>query len=149
MENKFSLDAIWAYFINHGGAHYHSEASAQCVEKRPYAIEFKMEANLSSEFSELIRQAARCNRYGSDLIYDINNVNDAMETWEGERKLFVFGFRRDGVDGNSFVLSRINNECKSIYDIHKLYFAIYFMEVVKYREYNMDFHKVITDGYYL
>lgn len=147
MENRFTLEAIREYFGNRG-ANYHSEASAQCVEKRPYAMEFKMDSNLSSEFSELIRQAARCNRYGSDLIYDINNVNDAMETWTGEKKLFVFGFRRDGVDGNSFVLSRVNNECENIHNIHKLYFAIYFMEVKEDEGYK-GFYKVVTDGYYL
>ena len=148
MENRFSLEDIRNYFVNHG-ANYHSETSAQCVEKRPYGMEFRMDANLSSEFSELIKQAGRCNRYASDLIYDINNVNESLETWTGEKTLFVFGFRRDGVDGNSFVLSRVNNECKEIYNIHKLYFAIYFMEVKEYKEYNMDFHKVVTDGYYL
>lgn len=143
MENRFTLKEIREYFGKRG-SHYHSETSAQLLD-----YSHRIEANLSGEFSELIRQAARCNRYGSDLIYDINNINDAMETWTGEKTLFIFGFRRDGVDGNSFVLSRVNIECKNISDIHKLYFAIYFMEVVEYMEYNMDFYKIVTDGYYL
>lgn len=146
METRFSLEDIRNYFGKRG-SHYHSEASAQCVEKSPYSSEFHLNVNLSSEFSELIRQAARCNRYGSDLIYDINNVNDAMETWTGEKTLFVFGFRRDGVDGNSFVLSRMNNE-RDLFDVYKLYFAIYFMEIKRDDEYN-SFYKVVTDGYYL
>jgi len=146
-ENKFSLETIRDYFIGRG-VNYRSENSAQCVEKRPYGMEFRMDANLSSEFTELIRQAARCNRYASDIIYDIGNVNDALETWTGEKTLFVFGFRRDGVDGNFFVLSRVNSECKNIYDIHKLYFAIYFMEFKKDSEYD-SFYNVETNGYYL
>lgn len=147
METRFNLQDIRDYFGKRG-SHYHSEASAQFVWEYPYGNEGSLETNLSSEFSELIRQAARCNRYGSDLIYDINNVNNTMETWTGEKTLFVFGFRRDGVDGNSFVLSRVNNECKNIYDIHKLYFALYFMEVKEDEGYT-DFYKVVTDGYYL
>ena len=147
MENRFNLEAIREYFGSRG-AHYHSEASAQCIEKCPYSADKRMEVNLFSEFTELIKQAARCNRYASDLIYDINSVNDAMETWTGEKTLFAFGFRRDGVDGNSFVLSRVNNECKNIYDIHKLYFAIYFIEVKEDKDY-FSFYKVETNGYYL
>lgn len=147
METRFTLEDIREYFGSRG-ANYHSETSAQCIQKYGSWTEKRMETNLSSEFSELIRQAARCNRYGSDLIYDINNVNDAMETWTGEKTLFVFGFRRDGVDGNSFVLSRVNNECKEIYNIHNLYFAIYFVEVKEDEGYT-DFYKVVTDGYYL
>jgi len=147
METRFTLEAIREYFGKRG-SHYHAEASAQCVEKRPYSGEKRMEVNLSSEFSELIRQAARCNRYSSDIIYDIGNVNDAMEKWTGKKTLFVMGFRRDGVDGNSFVLSRVNNECKEIYNIHNLYFAIFFMEVKEDEGYT-DFYKVVTDGYYL
>ena len=148
MENRISLEVVRGYFGTRRGANYHSEAPAQCVEKAPYSAEKKLDANLSSEFTELIRQAARCNRYASDLIYGIEDVNEKMETWTGEKTLFVFGFRRDGVDGNSFVLSRVNNECKSVYDLHKLYFAIYFMEVKEDEEYT-SFYKVETNGYYL
>lgn len=147
MENRFDLEAIRKYFKNRG-TNYHSEASAQFVRRYPYGSEGRLNANLSSEFTELIRQAARCNRYSSDIIYDIGSINDAMEVWTGEKKLFVFGFRRDGVDGNSFVLSRVNNECKEIYNIHNLYFAIYFVEVKEDEGYT-DFYKVVTDGYYL
>lgn len=148
MENRINLEAVRGYFGTRRRADFHSETSAQCVEKAPYSAEKKLDANLSSEFTELIRQAARCNRYASDLIYGIEDINEKMETWTGEKTLFVFGFRRDGVDGNSFVLSRVNNECKSVYDLHKLYFAIYFMEVKEDEEYT-SFYKVETNGYYL
>ena len=61
--------------------------------------------------------------------------------------MFVIGFRRDGTDGNSFVLSRVNGECSSIYGIHKLYFALYFVEVLE-DEYE-GFKKIVCNGYYL
>ena len=147
METRFTLQDIRDYFSKRG-SHYHSEAAGQCVENSPYSKEFHLNVNLSSEFTELIKQAARCNRYSSDILYDIGSVNDAMETWTGEKTLFVFGFRRDGVDGNSFVLSRVNNECKNIYNIHNLYFAIYFMEVKEDADYS-SFYEVETNGYYL
>lgn len=147
MEIRFTLENIRDYFGKRG-AHYHAEASAQRVENFPYSNDYHLNVNLSSEFSELIKQAARCNRYSSDILYDIGSVKDAMKTWTGEKTLFVFGFRRDGVDGNSFVLSRVNNECRDIYDIYKLYFAIYFMEVKEDVEYS-SFYKVETNGYYL
>lgn len=142
-----TLQDIQKYFGNRG-ANYHSETSAQFVRKYPYGNEGHLETNLSSEFSELIKQAARCNRFSSDVIYDIGSVNDALEVWTGEKRLFVFGFRRDGVDGNSFVLSRVNNKCKNIYDVYKLYFALYFMEIKEDEQYT-DFYKVETNGYYL
>lgn len=147
MEIRFTLEDIRKYF-NKRGTNYHSETSAQFVRKYPYGSDGHLDVNLSSEFTELIRQAARCNRYSSDIVYDIGNVNDAMEVWTGGKTLFVFGFRRDGVDGNSFVLSRVNNECKEIHNIHNLYFSIFFMEVKKDEGY-VDFYKVVTDGYYL
>lgn len=147
MEIRFTLQDIRDYFGKRG-AHYHAEESAQRVENFPYSNGYHLNVNLSSEFTELIKQAARCNRYSSDILYDIGSVNDAMETWTGEKTLFVFGFRRDGVDGNSFILSRVNNECRDIYDIYKLYFAIYFMEVKEDAEYS-SFYKVETNGYYL
>lgn len=147
METRFTLEDIHNYFDKRG-ANYHSEASAQCVEKYGSWTKKRMEVNLSSEFSELIRQATRCNRFSDDIIYGIENVKDAMETWTGEKRLFAFGFRRDGVDGNSFVLSRVNNECEKLYKIHDKYFAIYFVEVKEDEGYT-DFYKVVTDGYYL
>ena len=147
MENRFTLEDIRKYF-NNRGANYHSEASAQFLRNYPYGNEGRMDANLSDIFTELIKQAARCNRYSSDIIYDIGSINDAMEKWNGEKTLFVMGFRRDGVDGNSFVLSRVNNECEKLYKIHDKYFAIYFVEVKEDEGYT-DFYKVVCSGYYL
>ena len=73
--------------------------------------EGKLVGNMSSVFSVLITEAGKNEGYASDIIYDIRAVETAMETTENINNFepFIFGFRRYGVDGNSFVKSRIEN----------------------------------------
>lgn len=139
----FTISDIMKYLDGNPTA-YHSEASAQYYNG-------KLEANLSSEYTALIKEAARCNRYSNDLIYDIEAINHALETFDPDNDLPVFaiGFRKDGVDGNGFIMSSVSNDGRgSLYDIYKLYFAVYFVEI-KEDEGFPGFYKVETKGYHV
>lgn len=67
--------------------------------------------NISGIFSELIQAAGMgCENYASDLFYDLTAINNAIKSVE--EKVFYIGIRTNGVDGESFIRSRLNrNGC--------------------------------------
>lgn len=139
-----SIHEVKRYFNNHPEAY----RSISCGS---FYHGGKLDINLSSEYTQLIREAARCNRFASDVIYDINAMNRALETFNPENDLPIvaFGFRKDGVDGNSFIISRLNNEHGgNVNGCYKEYFAIYFMEVVEEEDWK-GYFKVETRGYHV
>ena len=70
--------------------------------------------NTNSIFTELIQAAGMgCEKYASDIIYDINAINQAIEA--NEEKVFYLGIRTMGVDGTTFMRSRLNNGACSDY----------------------------------
>jgi len=149
MKNYENIRDIMNYFGNNRPDFEH-EVTTQFVHGTG------LEANLSTEFSQLIKEAARCNCYNSDVIYDIQRIQSMMEAFKpgdypniGSRDddlpVIAMGFRKMGVDGNEFIMSRLNGEC---YNVYKEYFAIYFVEVKRHDEYN-DWWKVITKGYHV
>ena len=84
--------------------------------------------NLSSFYNRLIKDAARCNNYQSDVVYNIMELMDALKTFRDDTNLdpIWIGFRRDGVDGTNFVLSRAENGKDSPErNIRREYFALY------------------------
>ena len=88
-----------------------------------------LSVNISDFFTRLIRDAARCNSYSSDVYYDLCAIDKAIKEYRIGREftpIFV-GFRRHGVDGNSFILSRIEGDP---YAVHREYFALYSVMVV-------------------
>lgn len=78
--------------------------------------------NISGIFSELIQAAGTgCECYSSDLFYDLTAINNAIKSVE--EKVFYIGIRTYGVDGDSFIRSRLNRDSCS-YEPHcylKLY----------------------------
>lgn len=83
-----------------------------------------LSVNISDFFTQLIRDAARCNSYASDVYYDLCAIDRALKeyrTGQTFEPIFV-GFRRHGVDGNSFILCRIG---ENQYNAHQEYFALY------------------------
>lgn len=90
-----------------------------------YDHEYHMEINLSSQYSFLIKRAAEfCEYFASDLLIDINSMEEKMgkiEEYEEENGQLVtwFGFREMGVDHDNFIESRgIDNKgYKAIYVI--------------------------------
>lgn len=101
-----------------------------------------IDINLSSAFTTMIKEAARCNRYSSDVIYDIQAINNRLETFnynnENSYEPIVIAFRKDGVDGNGFILSRVSDaSANAQYSIHfpKDYFSMFSLEFVKDDDY--------------
>lgn len=64
--------------------------------------------NNSSILTRLIQEAGRyCDRFASDLFIDWKGVEKWIEN-PTERKVWMFGFRRDGVDHDRYVLTEHN-----------------------------------------
>lgn len=89
--------------------------------------------NLSDLFTALIRDAARCNSYSSDVYYDLCTIEREIKDYRAGQDftpIFV-GFRRHGVDGNSFILSRLENDLRgNVYSLSREYFALYSVMLV-------------------
>lgn len=68
----------------------------------------KYDVNYSSILTRLIQEAGRwCERYASDLFIDWCIIKEKLETPACKSGNYFFGFRKDGVDGLSFILNRI------------------------------------------
>lgn len=87
-----------------------------------------LSCNLSTFCSKLIKDAARCNRFNSDVVYDINGIQDALKKYRANTEFepIWIGFRRYGVDGTNYILSRIDG---SIDNVYRDYFALYSLDV--------------------
>lgn len=72
----------------------------------------KWDINYSSILTELIYNAGRwCERFASDLFISWKTVENYLENKKDnspESKSFLFGFRQSGVDHDTFILSRFN-----------------------------------------
>ena len=62
--------------------------------------------NYSPIFSELIHAAIVCEYYASDVFIDLQSIEKAIK--EAENRVFYLGYRDSGVDGNTFVKSRLS-----------------------------------------
>lgn len=73
----------------------------------------KYSVNYSSILSRLIQEAGRyCEEYASDLFIDWESVLlyiDGASCESESEKMFLFGFRKYGVDHDNFVFSRVEN----------------------------------------
>lgn len=84
--------------------------------------------NLSGIFSELIKLAGKCDKYNSDVLYDIEYIGEMVKRVDttGNRESVYIGFRDWGTDGTSFIEAR---------DDGYPYFAIMEIEAFKYNHY--------------
>lgn len=73
--------------------------------------------NYSSIFSELIHAAIVCEYYASDVFIDLQTIEKAIN--EAENIVFYLGYRDSGVDGNSYVESRLSKN--RYYEYIRLY----------------------------
>jgi len=62
--------------------------------------------NMSSIYSLLIKEAARCDHYASDVVLDIESIEEKLKAAQTSWDYYV-GFRDMGVDGPSFVKIRL------------------------------------------
>ena len=116
------LEYLEKYLSENNGVVLHEESNTWDNYSKEWNV------NYSSILSVLIKEAAKCEFYSSDLfIYWIDIEKSLHEMKEGDKKYYTFGFRNNGVDGNTFVNARIR--CK------QQYFSIYVltMEVVDKR----------------
>ena len=73
--------------------------------------------NYSSIFSELIHSASVCEYYASDVFIDLQTIEKAIN--EAENIVFYLGYRDSGVDGKTFVKSRLSEN--RYYEYIRLY----------------------------
>jgi len=102
----------------------------------------KVDINLSTGFTWLIQSAGQCRFYSSDLLYDIESINDAIQSCADSilvgdssfERIFYLGFREMGVDGNSFIAHKIEHgNCYTSFEgvdaIRHIYHALYCVTV--------------------
>lgn len=102
--------------------------------EKPYTCNRLQCLNMSTIFTELIKQAARCESYSSDICYEIQEIMNGIsgitppETIlgeNGEGKTYMFGFRNMGVDHDNFIKSRLDGS--PYCDVRLLYRRIYLL----------------------
>lgn len=104
--------------------------------------ENKIDVNMSTIYTKLIKDAARCNAFSSDLLYDIQTFEDRLKTCEPGA--IYLGFRKMGVDGENFIVSRCNNGAS----VYSEYFALYKLELCPDEENTgLGYWKVILTEY--
>lgn len=87
-----------------------------------------LNVNISDFFSTLIKDAARCNGYQSDVYFTMREIDKRLKDYRplDEFEPIFIGFRKMGVDGNGYVLSRINDTNVSMrITLSREYFALY------------------------
>ena len=93
----------------------------------PYEGKIVNNINCSDIFSELIQAAGMgCEYYASDLFYDLVVIRDYVDN--NKSGVFYIGIRSMGVDGNSFIKSRLNKgDCN--YEPN-CYIKLYRLEII-------------------
>ena len=89
-----------------------------------------LDFNQSDLFSRLIKDAARCNGYNSDIYYDLRYIDDRMKDFDPSEDFdpIWVGFRKLGVDCTDFVLCRSRDE-QTYGSLSQNYFALYSITV--------------------
>ena len=68
----------------------------------------KLQMNMSYIYSKLIKEAAKCKQFASDIIYDIASIEDCIsEIQECKTSNIVIGFRESGTDSNTYMRNRV------------------------------------------
>lgn len=68
----------------------------------------KLQMNMSYIYSKLIKEAAKCKQFASDIIYDIASIEDSInEIQECKTSNIVIGFRESGTDSNTYMKNRV------------------------------------------
>lgn len=87
--------------------------------------------NPSEFYTKLIRDAARCNRFSSDVVFSIDEIREAFREYKSGKEFepIWIGFRRHGVDHADFIMSKIACSSKGIDVLEDEYFALYSIDV--------------------
>ena len=103
---------------------------AQFQDKTTRTAQRGLNFNTSWMFSTLIKDAARCNNYNSDIYYDLKYIDKRLENFNPDEEFepIWIGFRKMGVDGTSFVLCKCNDSgCYGT--LSQNYFALYSISI--------------------
>lgn len=73
-----------------------------------------VDINMSSIWTELIKEAAKCDSYSSDVLIDIDAVREKLASGKPEDFTYYFGFRDNGVDHEAFIRRRGSDEYRRI-----------------------------------
>ena len=98
-----------------------------------------IDINYSDIFCKLIKDAARTNRFQSDVFYVMKDVETAMNEYNPKDPPAPIwaAFRKDGVDGTGFLMVAYDQE--AVYgSLSSRYFAIY---SVSFREEDSQYGK--------
>ena len=116
---------------------------ASTMQETAQLLNDGLSVNMSSIYTKLIKDAARCNAYSSDILISVAALNEKLRSFNARTEWTpeIFGFRKMGVDHRSFVEAR----CEKPGDAYQEYFALYSIDV-KPSEY-MGFYDVIMTEY--
>ena len=102
-----------------------------------------IDINMSDVYSAMIKEAAKCNYYASDLIYDIEHIKDRLEHFdifdEDSYMPILVACRKSGVDGNSYILSRTQEAsrgCEYAICFPSDYFSVFAVTFAKSEEWS-------------
>lgn len=94
---------------------------------------------MSSILTRLIKEAALCEAYSSDLFINWSEVEEYMKPPSLTPKIFLFGFRKSGVDHNAFVVNKITKGAAD-------YRALYALEAIPTEStLKLQFYKIKID----
>lgn len=92
----------------------------------------KYTPNMSTIYTELIKEAALCENYSSDVLIDIERFEECLkECQSGEQGRVFFGFRDMGVDGLTYISCNLSH-------LESSYRKIAVLEYSKYKVYDCD-----------
>ena len=81
--------------------------------------------NRSEMYSTLIKDAARCEKYNSDIVYDIEYLQEVFDNFHDWQAPIWIGFRNLGVDNTDYVLCRCCEDNNFRENLEREYFALY------------------------
>ena len=75
--------------------------------------------NLSGLFTAMIKKASQCERFASDILYDIDALKADISALEnGETFSRYLGYRKNGIDHTAFI------KCRTISDYQAMQYLI-------------------------
>lgn len=83
--------------------------------------EVSLNINMSSIWTALIKEAAKCESYASDVLIDIDTVRMKLKSDNTDDFTQYFGFRTNGVDHEEFIRNRGSDAYRKIMAVHVAY----------------------------
>ena len=83
--------------------------------------EVSLNINMSSIWTALIKEAAKCDSYASDVLIDIDTVRMKLKSDNTDDFTQYFVFRTNGVDHEEFIRNRGSYAYRKIMAVHVAY----------------------------